>query len=57
MGRNSWSANINTSDIYFQIDKEMEDAGIAKKLEKLFWMDLDGNIFEENDYFGCKCIS
>ena len=57
MGRNSWSANINTSDIYFQIDEEMEDAGIAKKLEKLFWMDLDGNIFEENDYFGCKCIS
>ena len=39
LDRSAWSTYINMSDIYCQISKEMEDAGVAENLESKVWMD------------------
>ena len=54
LGRSAWSIYANFEQIYDQIGEEMEDSGVATKLNEPVWMDKSGEEVDEDDFFDCK---
>ena len=54
LDRSNWTTYKNFCAMYDLIIDEMVDAGVVKKLDVSQWMDINGNIVEESEAFGCK---
>ena len=54
LDRNKWTTYTNFTDMYNHVYIEMEEAGVAVKLDTPVWQDEHGSPCPESSAFGCK---
>ena len=54
LNRQNWTTYTNFVNMYSHVEQEMENMGLATKLDNPVWMDRYGQVVTEEKAFGCK---
>ena len=54
LDRQSWTTYANFQSMYSHVEDEMVDADVVEKLPEPSWLDMEGNIIDKGESYGCK---